>query len=125
MMIMVCKILLGVLVGVLAVFGITALSREIADCRHVRKTKDFFAGWDAHERYSATTTINQDPVLYKDLAIRQCAVVDDFNDGIDLDTDEDWNQFWDLEWELSCGHTVYGSIEPNFCSICGCKVNHV
>lgn len=125
MMIMVCKIFLGVLVGVLAIFGIVALSRKIADCRYVRRQKDFFAGWDAHARYLATTAIDQDPVLYKDLAIRQCVVADDFNDGMDVDVDGNWYQYCTPEWTLSCGHTVYGSIEPNFCSICGCKVNHV
>ena len=47
--------------------------------------------------------------------------VECFDDGVDEGMDGEW-YFETPTWYLSCGHEVYGSERPCYCSTCGRRV---
>lgn len=48
--------------------------------------------------------------------------VECFDDGIDEGMDGEWFAYATATWHLSCGHEVYGSERPSYCSTCGKRV---
>ena len=48
--------------------------------------------------------------------------VEGFDDGMDEGMDGEWFAYAPPTWYLSCGHEVYGSERPRYCSVCGRKV---
>lgn len=45
--------------------------------------------------------------------------VEGFDDGMDEGLDGEWFAYAPPTWHLSCGHEVYGSERPRYCSTCG------
>lgn len=48
--------------------------------------------------------------------------VEGFDDGMDEGLDGEWFAYAPPTWHLSCGHEVYGSERPRYCSTCGRRV---
>ena len=48
--------------------------------------------------------------------------VEGFDDGMDEGLDGEWFAYAPPTWHLSCGHEVYGSERPRYCSVCGKRV---
>lgn len=52
---------------------------------------------------------------------RTCTV-EGYDTGYEWDIDDTYYQVDDPKFTLSCGHEAYGSVEPNFCPVCGARV---
>ena len=51
--------------------------------------------------------------------------VECFDDGVDEGMDGEWFSYAPPTWYLSCGHEVYGTDRPCYCSTCGVRVTEV
>lgn len=52
---------------------------------------------------------------------RTCTI-EGYDTGYEWDIDDTYYQVDDPKFTLSCGHEAYGSVEPNFCPVCGARV---
>ena len=70
------------------------------------------------------------PVRYEDgrrvdeRYVRECGTchVECFDDGVDEALDGEWISYAPPTWYLSCGHEVYGTDKPHYCSTCGARI---
>ena len=90
------------------------LTREDAEKRAARLTST--------DRYGVRTwaTVKELTVCYKP-DVGTCEV-EYYDDGVDEGMDGEWYAYAPPTWFLSCGHEVYGSTRPRYCSMCGRRV---
>lgn len=68
-------------------------------------------------RYNVTPEQAIDATLGRGTCEVEC-----FDDGMDEGMDGEWFAYATATWHLSCGHEVYGSERPRYCSVCGKRV---
>lgn len=74
-----------------------------------------------NERVHLNAMVTPEQAVAATLGPGTCEV-ECFDDGVDEGMDGEWYEYAPQTWYLSCGHEVYGSERPCYCSTCGRKV---
>ena len=75
-------------------------------------------GFSIHHKWLSVEIL----IEYWNKRAERTCTVEGYDTGYEWDIDDTYYQVDDPKFTLSCGHEAYGSVEPNFCPVCGARV---